>query len=61
MTITFTIPETSRTQYEMKVDINPRGNGIEWEKYIDRPYTVKQKVYIPIIDGLQLGVVYDHQ
>ena len=56
MTITFTIPGL---RPERKVDINPRGNGIEWEKYIDSTNTTLQKVYIPIIDGLQLGVVYD--
>lgn len=55
MTITFTIPDT---RPEIKVDINPRGNGIEWEKYVDPTNTTLKKVYIPIIDGLQLGVVY---
>jgi hypothetical protein len=59
MTITFTVSGTSGTPYETKVDINPRGNGIEWEKYIDSTNTTKKKVYIPIIDGLQLGVVYN--
>ena len=51
------------TSPEMKIEINPRGNGIEWEKYIDGvgPGTTLQKVYIPIIDGLQLGVVYNEK
>jgi len=55
MTITFTIPDT---RPEVKVDINPRGNGIEWEKYVDPTNTTLKKVYISMIDGLQLGVVY---
>jgi len=55
MTITFTIPDT---RPDIKVDIKPRGNGIEWEKYVDSTNTTLKKVYISIIDGLQLGVVY---
>jgi hypothetical protein len=55
MTITFTIPDT---RPETKVDIKPRGNGIEWEKYVDPTNTTLKKVYIPIIDGRDLGVVY---
>jgi hypothetical protein len=55
MPITFTIPDT---RPEIKVDINPRGNGIEWEKYVDPTNTTLKKVYISIIDGRDLGVVY---
>jgi hypothetical protein len=54
MTIIVTI-QNSRP--ESKIELKPRGNGIEWEKYTNE--TTNQKVYIPIIDGRDIGVVYN--
>ena len=56
MTIIVTV---QKSDPERKIQIEPRGNGIEWEHYIDSTDTTKQKVYIPIIDGRDLGVMYD--